>query len=323
MKRNLIGCALVAGMAMANSAMAQDYDDRWYLTAGGGIGIFDGDRNVSNELYGTVGVGKFLTPNLALDLELWHSNPKLDYNFSEDRNWELMSLSLVGRYYFGDSDNWRPYLALGIGQQEHHDGTQTQPLALGFNKSRTGSAMLGIAGIGMQGALGRGSLRGEIGARFDMDDEGLDGGKYTDTYAGLTYVFPLGERHAEPAPVAVVAAPQTTCSDLDDDRDGVNNCNDTCAGTQAGQSVGADGCAVVVVQPQPQPAPPRSVEPTPFRNGSPARIVIPDARLKPGFAFLGRRGRNLVRRRQPKRVLAQVLWPVGNLLFQPSAVVRE
>ena len=264
MKRNLIGLALVAGMAMANSAMAQDYDDRWYLTAGGGIGIFDGDRNVSNELYGTVGVGKFITPNLALDLELWHSNPKLDYNFSEDRNWELMSLSLVGRYYFGDSDNWRPYLALGIGQQEHHDGTQTQPLALGFNQSRTGSAMLGIAGIGMQGPLGRGSLRAELGARFDMDDEGLDGGKYTDTYAGLTYVFPLGDR-AETVAV-VTAPPQKTCSDLDDDGDGVNNCNDTCAGTPSGQGVGADGCAIVVVQPQPEPQPEPVMEPKPFRN---------------------------------------------------------
>ena len=265
MKRNLIGFALVAGMAMANSAMAQDYDDRWYLTAGGGVGIFDSSRNVSNELYGTLGFGKFITPNLALDLELWHSNPKLDYNFSEDRNWELMSLSLVGRYYFGDADSWRPYLALGIGQQEHHDGTQTQPLALGFNPSRTGSNMLGIAGVGMQGGLGRGSLRAEIGARFDQDDEGLDGGKYTDTYAGLTYVLPLGSRRAEPV-AAVVAAPQKTCADLDDDGDGVNNCNDTCPGTTSGQGVGADGCAVVVVQPEPQPAPEPVMEPKPFRN---------------------------------------------------------
>ena len=70
MKRNLIGLALVAGMAMANSAMAQDYDDRWYLTAGAGIGVFDGDRNADNELYGTIGVGKFITPNVSLDLEL-------------------------------------------------------------------------------------------------------------------------------------------------------------------------------------------------------------------------------------------------------------
>lgn len=260
MKRNLICCALVAGMAMANSAMAQDYDDRWYLTAGGGYGFFDGDRNVNNELYGTLGIGKFISPNVSLDLELWHSNPELDYNFSEERNWELMSLALVGRYHFGEADRWRPYLALGIGAQEHHDGTQTQPLAFGFNKSRTGSNLLGIAGIGMQGGLGRGSLRAELGARFDMDDEGLDGGEYVDGYAGLSFLLPLGSR-AEPVAV-VVAPPEKTCADLDDDGDGVNNCNDKCPSSAAGEAIGPDGCPVAAPEPAPEPMP----EPKPFRG---------------------------------------------------------
>ena len=262
MKRNLIACALVAGMAMANTAMAQDYDDRWYLTAGAGIGVFDGDRNADNELYGTIGVGKFITPNVSLDLELWHSNPKLDYNFNEDRNWELMSLSLVGRYHFGEVDSWHPYLALGVGAQEHHDGTQTQPLALGYNQSRTGSNLLGIAGFGMQGALGHGSLRAELGARFDMDDEGFDGGdNYLDGYAGLSYVFPLGSR-TETVETVVVATPQKTCADLDDDGDGVNNCNDKCPASMAGEAIGADGCAVVMPQAAPEPV----MEPKPFRG---------------------------------------------------------
>ena len=265
MKRTLISCALFAGMAMANSAMAQDYDDRWYLTAGAGYGFFDGDRNVDNEAYGTLGFGKFVSPNVSIDLEAWHSNPEIDDDFDEERNWELMSLALVGRYHFGEADSWRPYLALGIGAQEHHDGTQTQPLALGFNQSRTGSNLLGIAGVGMQGGLGRGSLRAELGARFDMDDEGLDDGEYVDGYAGLSFVLPFGSR-AEAEPVAVVAeVPQKTCADLDDDSDGVNNCNDRCASSVAGEGVGADGCAIVAPQPQPEPQP-EPVEPKPFRG---------------------------------------------------------
>ena len=265
MKRTLLSCALVAGMAMANTAMAQDYDDRWYLTAGGGYGFFDGDRNVDNEFYGTLGFGRFFTPNLSLDLELWHSNPELDYDFDEERNWELMSAALVGRYHFGEADSWRPYVALGVGSQKHRDGTQTQPLALGFNESRSGDSLLGIAGVGVQGDLWRGSLRAEIGARFDMDDEGLDGSDYMDTYAGLAFVLPLGSR-SEPEPVAaaVVETPQPTCADLDDDRDGVNNCNDRCPGSAAGEGVGADGCAMVAPQPQPQPEP--VMEPKPFRG---------------------------------------------------------
>ena len=42
-----------------------------------------------------------------------------------------------------------------------------------------------------------------------------------------------------PAPV-----PRTTCADLDNDGDGVNNCNDKCPNSQAGQAIGADGCPV-------------------------------------------------------------------------------
>jgi OmpA-OmpF porin, OOP family len=268
MKRTFISCALLAGMAMANTAMAQDYDDRWYLTAGAGYGVFDGDRNVDNEFYGTLGFGKFLTENFSLDLELWHSNPQLDYDFDEERNWELMSAALVGRYHFGEADSWRPYLALGVGSQKHRDGTQTQPLELGFNESRTGDSLLGIAGIGVQGDLWRGSLRAELGARYDMDDEGLDGGEYVDGYAGVSFVLPLGSRDvAEPAPAAVVSTPTQTCADLDDDRDGVNNCNDRCPGSAAGEGVGADGCAIPVQQPQPQPEPlPEPPPPTRFRG---------------------------------------------------------
>ena len=268
MKRTLLSCALVAGMAMANTAMAQDYDDRWYLTAGGGYGFFDGDRNVDNEFYGTLGFGRFFTPNLSLDLELWHSNPELDYDFDEERNWELMSAALVGRYHFGEADSWRPYVALGVGSQKHRDGTQTQPLALGFNESRSGDSLLGIAGVGVQGDLWRGSLRAEIGAHYDMDDEGLDGEEYVDGYAGLSFVLPFGSRTiAEPAAPAVVT-PQQTCADLDDDSDGVNNCNDRCPSSAPGEGVGADGCAVVAPQPQPepQPEPEPPMEPKPFRG---------------------------------------------------------
>jgi hypothetical protein len=63
------------------------------------------------------------------------------------------------------------------------------------------------------------------------------------------------------APVAVVeAAPAKTCADLDDDGDGVNNCNDKCMASPAGQAVAADGCPVPAVEPEPV------MEPKPYRN---------------------------------------------------------
>jgi hypothetical protein len=58
-------------------------------------------------------------------------------------------------------------------------------------------------------------------------------------------------------PVAETPEVAPDCSTLDDDGDGVNNCNDTCPNSPAGEAVGADGCPV--------PAEPVE-EPKAFRN---------------------------------------------------------
>jgi OOP family OmpA-OmpF porin len=255
MKKKLLCCALLAGMSMAQSAAAQSYDDRFYITAGAGVGFFDNDREVNDDVYGTVGFGKFITPNISLDAELWHSNPDIHPIIGEpgeERNWELMSLMVTGRYHFiAEGRSWNPYIAAGLGGQEHHDGTRTQPIAFGYNKSRVGTSMVGLLGVGIQKDLGYASLRAEVGARFDMDDEGLSGDNYTDGYLGFTFLFPIGP---EAVPVAeVVAPPQKTCADLDDDADGVNNCDDKCPGSPAGTAVGADGCPVPAPEPEPVP----------------------------------------------------------------------
>jgi OOP family OmpA-OmpF porin len=255
-------------MSMAQSAMAQDYDDRWYITAGAGVGFFDDDRAVADELYGTLGFGKMITPNISLDAELWHSNPDLNQPgvagsglTSEvvERNWELMSIMAVGRYHFiRDGRDWNPYVSLGIGTQEHHDGTNvfTSPTAP-FHPSRVGSDLVMSAGIGIQKDLGYASLRAELGARVDMDDAGVGGDNYVDGYAGFSFLFPIGPESVPAAPVVVV---EKTCADLDDDGDGINNCNDKCPGSMAGQAIGPDGCPLPAPEPEPVP------EPKPFRG---------------------------------------------------------
>jgi len=50
----------------------------------------------------------------------------------------------------------------------------------------------------------------------------------------------------EPAPPAPPAPAAPSCADGDDDGDGVNNCDDKCPGSQAGQTIGPDGCPVPV-----------------------------------------------------------------------------
>ena len=72
-------------------------------------------------------------------------------------------------------------------------------------------------------------------------------------HIGVQKDFGVAQEVVEPV---VEEAPAPDCSALDDDADGVNNCNDTCPNSPAGEAVGADGCPV--------PAPVE--EPKAFRN---------------------------------------------------------
>ncbi|MFT3806979.1 autotransporter outer membrane beta-barrel domain-containing protein [Arenimonas sp.] len=70
-----------------------------------------------------------------------------------------------------------------------------------------------------------------------------DGGAINNSFGGqLGIRYTFGK--AAPAPAPVAPPPAKTCADLDDDGDGVNNCNDTCPNSTAGQAVGPDGCPV-------------------------------------------------------------------------------
>jgi OOP family OmpA-OmpF porin len=237
MKKKLLCCALLAGMSIAHSAAAQDYDDRWYISAGTGVFMGDNDRHVDDKPYVEVGLGKFVTKNISIDAALWYSNPEIDG--TDNRNWELTSLSIVGRYHFvHDGRRWNPYLAAGLGAQHHRDETLTF-----LSSRRTGTDVTALFGGGIQADIGYAYLRAELGVRYDNDDaQFLNNNSFLDRYFGVSFLFPLGDEAApaaEPTPT-----PQKTCADLDDDGDGVNNCNDKCPGSQAGQAIGPDGCPV-------------------------------------------------------------------------------
>jgi outer membrane protein OmpA-like peptidoglycan-associated protein len=95
------------------------------------------------------------------------------------------------------------------------DGRSTM-LELGFDAAKDGWAIFG--GVNWMEGGAYDSIGGQLGVRYNF------GG-------------------AAPAP-APVPPPAKTCADLDDDGDGVNNCDDKCLGSTAGQAVGPDGCPV-------------------------------------------------------------------------------
>ena len=246
MNKKILCGALLGALGLAQAAFAQDdFDDRWYVTGMIGHNDFDSDRGLLNQNQYGIGVGKFIGQRWSFDLQLENTNPE---QIGSDLHFTQTSASLVGRYHFRDAeDNWWPYVALGAGVQRHEEEF-SNPFG-GQPTRRKGNDLLGQAGFGLQADYGRTSLRAELSARYDADDRnGSLDDYFLDTVVGVTLMVKLGDEPAPPPPPApeVPPAPVKTCADLDDDGDGVNNCNDKCPNSQAGQTVGADGCPVPV-----------------------------------------------------------------------------
>jgi OOP family OmpA-OmpF porin len=241
MKKKLLCCALLGAMSMAHSAMAQDFDDRWYISGTAGILGTDDDRalltgEASNAgMYG-VGVGKMVSSHVSVDIELDRASSSL--NTLPDVDWDLTGLAVTGRYHFiKEGRNWWPYLAAGIGAQK-------SKISSGFGSSDLGSNLLVKIGAGLQADVSNHvDIRIEGGARFDFADD-FDAGHYQDLYATASVLFALGNLPAPVVPDAPMEQPAADCSTKDDDGDGVNNCNDRCPNSQAGQAIGPDGCPV-------------------------------------------------------------------------------
>jgi len=139
--------------------------------------------------------------------------------------------------------------------KDHFTGTGAVNVLVPNPQKRAGSYKFGA---GLQYDFTRSlSMRAEA-ERYRIDDAVGNRGDIDLFSVGLVYRF--GEEMDEPEHVAAPPAPLPVadCSAMDDDGDGVNNCNDKCPGSQAGQAIGPDGCPV--------PAPEPVLEPKPFRN---------------------------------------------------------
>ncbi|WP_300617893.1 OmpA family protein [Dokdonella sp.] len=269
MKRNalsaLIALALVGGgVATAN---AQDFGN-WYIAPRIGAAIPDSNRKVDAAVWGGVGVGVWVNPNLAVDFEYTINN----YDFKDDswrvqqswdhgdKQWENVGLGVSARWFFGDQGSqWRPYVMAGLGAMRH--AAYSGVLTSGAGLNNDGWDPFATIGGGIQYNMSeRVALRGEIAARYDHDNNTMANvgeslgytfkrrNGFTDGIVSVGLVYSFGTA-AAPAPVETPVAPPAApdCHQLDDDHDGVNNCDDRCPDTPAGTIVGPDGCPQKVV----------------------------------------------------------------------------
>ncbi|WP_415252940.1 OmpA family protein [Thermomonas sp.] len=247
MNKKLLCAALLGGLGLAQAASAQEFDDRWYVSGSTGVNFQDNDRGTEDALFGTLGFGKFLTPRFSLEAELNYQNPKKTVN--NNLWWSQYGVSLDGRYHFRNADSkWWPYLRGGLGWQRHEEEYDASPSANSPGQHEDANLAVNL-GVGLQTQAGRVGVRAELGTRVDFDDQQARIGDQEDAFgdilASIGMTIALGPEPTAPVAPAPVA-PQQSCADLDDDGDGVNNCNDKCPGSQAGQTIGPDGCPVPV-----------------------------------------------------------------------------
>jgi len=251
MNKKLLCAALLAGMGVAQAAAAQDFDDRWYVSGSTGVNFQDNSRHTEDAIFATLGVGKFFTPNWSVDAEFNYQNP--DKSSNPNLWWSQYGVSVDARYHFRSVDaKWWPYVRMGLGWQRHEEEFVRDPAFGtpdgGFPAQHSDNNAAINLGAGLQFDFGRVDLRTEIGTRVDFDDTQARPANqqedyFTDLLAGVGLTVALGPEPAAPVAPAP-AAP--SCADVDDDGDGVNNCDDKCPGSQAGQTIGPDGCPVPV-----------------------------------------------------------------------------
>lgn len=246
MNKKILAAALLCGLGASQAATAQDFDDRWYLTGTVGYNFQDNDRATNDAPFGAIGFGKFISPEWSLDAELNYQNPQFDRQ--DDLLWSQYGVSVDLRRHFAiEGRGWNPYLLVGLGYQRSEEEFDAFPNPDSPGQRKSGNFAAKV-GVGVQSKLAsRVGVRAEVAYRTSFDDSSIaaPGEDYfSDVLASVGVIIPLGP---EPT-TAIGPAPTTpsTCADQDSDGDGVNDCDDKCPGSQAGQTIGPNGCPVPV-----------------------------------------------------------------------------
>ena len=257
MNKKLLCAALLSGLAVAQTASAQDFDDRWYLTTSAGFNIQDGSRGTRPAPFGTLGFGKFISDKWSLDGEFNYQNPHFENQDvirnplarAGNLNWSQYGVSIdLRRHFIAEGRNWNPYVLAGLGYQRSEEEFDAFPSVNSPGQREDGN-LAGKLGLGLQGDLGRVGVRTELAYRLDADDSSVnaaDESWFGDVLASVGFIVPLGPEPTEAPTEAPPPPPAPNCADKDGDGDGVNDCNDKCPNSQAGEAIGPDGCKVQI-----------------------------------------------------------------------------
>jgi len=245
LKKHLLALVALSSVSFLPMAQAADevVDDRFYLAPFGTFVQPGGDRNMNSGWGGGLGVGKMLDEHFNVELKGFYQN----LNGNNGNGAADYEGGLAEVQYYIMRDTFSPYTVLGLG------GMNTR-----LNGTNAAS-FIGEAGAGFTYEVSDNFLiRSDVRYRYNQNfnaNQPLQAGtnEYHDMVVNVGFVIPLGPKPkpvvAEapaPAPTPVAAAPD--CSTMDDDHDGVNNCDDFCPNTLPGAQVSIKGCWIVDVK---------------------------------------------------------------------------
>lgn len=203
MKIKALSALIAVAMLGGGASVATAQEGSWYVAPRVGAVIPDSNRGTKESLYTGLGIGWWVSPDLAVDFEYSINNADFkDSSFRAGREWESVGVGVTGRYFFGEQGSaWRPYVLGGIGFLRH--------AAYSNDVQRDGWDPMATVGGGIQYSLSdRIALRGELAARYDKDNNSLRGqfvdaedhNHFVDGIAsiGLTIGFGGGTTYVEP-----------------------------------------------------------------------------------------------------------------------------
>lgn len=233
LKKHILALATLTSVGIMPLAQADDIvDDRWYVAPFGSFVRTGGDRHANDGWGGGMGIGKMIDQHFNVELRGFHQE-------MGGRNGLNSFTGGTGdlQYYF-QRDTFSPYTVIGLGAMNS------------CVSANCGVGLIGEAGLGFTYELSDNlMLRSDVRYRYsnNLNAHNQPGTEeFHDMVVNVGFVIPFGDKpkhhhEEEPAPAA---APAQDCSTQDTDNDGVNNCNDQCAGTISGSQVDAQGCPI-------------------------------------------------------------------------------
>ena len=243
-KKQLVVIAALTTAGILPLAQADEYqDNRWYVSPFGTYLNTANRPNHTDSNWGAgMGVGKILDKHFNVEVRGFYNQFDLE---NRSKNAEIAGGTVDLQYYFF-RDKFSPYVVGAIGGiNTQFDGTNT---SFGYKKGpfSTGSFIF-ETGLGATYELHDNFLlRADARYRLDTLTSDMDSPHtvFNDMTVNVGFVIPFGPKptaakYEAPAPAPT---PVADCSTLDSDSDGVNNCDDRCAGTMSGSKVDAQGC---------------------------------------------------------------------------------